>query len=153
MARTYSVFADNIAAAYSATVPIAAINGAATIRTRIFDLMLGSPAVADNAASWQIKRTSSAAAAGTAVTPSPLDVGDPASLAGAAYVAPSVTAVTLGVAVLSWAQNQRATFRWVAAPGKELVSAASATTNGGWALMKTVETAAFNVSFTIQYEE
>lgn len=151
MARSYSVFADNIAAQNSATVPQAQIVSAATVRPKLYDLMLGSPSTpADQAASWVIKRSSTASTGGTAVTPSPIDPADPASLA-AAMVAPSMTAPTLGVVLLQWAQNLRATFRWVAAPGKELV--APATAANGLTLLNPVLTAAFNVSFTLEFEE
>lgn len=153
MARSYAVTADNIAAQNSATVPQAQIVGAATIRPKIFDFMLGSPSTpADQAASWALRRSTTASAGGTAVTPTPIDPGDPASLASA-MVAPSMSAPTLtaGLFLLQWAQNLRATYRWVAAPGKELVIPATA--NNGICLMNTVLTGAFNVSFTIQFEE
>jgi hypothetical protein len=113
--------------------------------------MLGSPSSpSDQAASWVIKRSSTASTGGTAVTPSPIDPGDPASLC-TAMVAPSMSAPTLGVILLQWAQNLRATYRWVAAPGKELV--APATASNGLTLLNPVMTGAFNVSFTIGYEE
>lgn len=151
MARSYSVFADNIAAQNSATVPQAQIVSTAAIRPKIYDLMLGSPSTpADQAASWVIKRSTTASTGGTAVTPSPIDPGDPASTS-TAMVAPSMSAPTLGVVLLQWAQNLRATYRWVAAPGKELV--APATANNGLTLLNSVLTAAFNVSFTIEFEE
>jgi len=151
MARSYSVFADNIAAQNSATVPQAQIVSAATVRPRLYDLMLGSPSTpADQAASWVIKRSSTASTGGTAVTPSPIDPADPPSLS-AAMVAPSMSAPTLGVVLLQWAQNLRATFRWVAAPGKELV--APATAANGLTLLNPVLTGAFNVSFSLEFEE
>lgn len=153
MARSYSVFADNIAAQSSATVPQAQIVATAAVRVKLYDLMLGSPSTpADQAASWVVKRSSTASTGGTAVTPSPIDIGDPAS-AATAMVAPSMSAPTLAVVVLQWAQNLRATFRWVAAPGKEITTAASTTTNGGLTLLNPVLTGAFNVSFTLEFEE
>lgn len=151
MARSYSVFADGIAAQSSATVPQAQIVATTAVRPKIYDLTLGSASTpADQAAAWVIKRSTTASTGGTAVTPSPIDPGDPASTS-TAMVAPSMSAPTLGVALLAWAQNQRATFRWVAAPGKELVGPATA--NNGLTLMNTTLTSAFNVSFTIEFEE
>jgi len=151
MARSYSVFADNIAAQNSATVPQAQIVSTAAVRPCIYDLMLGSPSTpADQAASWVIKRSTTASTGGTAITPSPIDPGDPVSTS-TAMVAPSMSAPTLGVVLLQWAQNLRATYRWVAAPGKELK--APATANNGLTLLNGVLTAAFNVSFTIEFEE
>jgi len=153
MARSYSVYADNIAAQNSATVPQAQIVSAATVRPKLYDLMLGSPSTpADQAASWAIRRSTTASTGGTAVTPVAIDPADPASLA-AAMVAPSMSAPTLtaGLFLLVWSQNLRATFRWVAAPGKEIV--APATAANGLTMMNTVLTAAFNVSFTLEFEE
>jgi hypothetical protein len=151
MARSYSVFAGGIAAQNSATVPQAQLVGAATIRPKIYDLLIGSSSTpADQAAQFVLKRSSTASTGGTAVTPSPIDPGDPAALA-AAMVAPSMTAPTLGVALLQFAMNQRATFRWVAAPTKELVIPATAA--NGITLLNPVLTGAFNLDFSIEYEE
>ena len=151
MARSYSVFGDNLAAQNSATVPQAQIVATAAVRPKIYDLMLGSPSTpADQAASWVIKRTTTASTGGTAVTPSPIDPGDPASTA-TAMVSPSMSAPTLGVILLAWAQNLRATFRWVAAPSKELT--APATANNGLTLLNTVLSGAFNITFTVEFEE
>ena len=153
MSRSYSVFADNIAAQNSATVPQAQIVATAAVRVKLYDLMLGSPSTpADQAASWIVKRSSTASTGGTAVTPSPIDIGDPASSA-TAMVAPSMSAPTLSVIVLAWAQNLRATFRWVAAPGKEITTSASTTTTGGLTLLNTVLTGAFNITTTFEFEE
>ena len=153
MARSYAVCADNIACQNSATVPQAQIVATAAVRPKLYDLMLGSPSTpADQAASWCIRRSTTASTSGTAVTPTPIDPGDPASIS-TAMIAPSMSAPTLtaGAFLLQWAQNLRATFRWVAAPGKELVAPASA--NNGLTLMNTVMTGAFNVSFTLEFEE
>lgn len=151
MARSYSVFWDNIAAQNSATVPQAQIVSTAAIRPKLYEWTWGSPSTpADQAASWVFKRSTTASTGGTAVTPSPLDPGDPAATA-TAMVAPSMSAPTLGVVLYSYAQNLRATFRWVCAPGKELV--APATANNGLTLMNTVLTGAFNISGTLEYEE
>lgn len=151
MARSYSVFADNVAAQNSATIPQAQIVSTTAVRPKIYDFMIGSPSTpADQAASWVFKRSSTASTSGTAVTPSPIDPGDPASLTSA-MVAPSMSASTLGVVLLQFALNLRATFRWVAAPSKELV--APATAANGITLLNPVLTGAFNVSFTLEFEE
>jgi hypothetical protein len=151
VARSYSVFWDNIAAQNSTTVPQAQIVGSTAIRPKIYEWALGSPSTpADQAASWQFKHSSTASTGGTAVTPSPIDPGDPASTA-TAMVAPSMSAPTLGVVLQEIALNQRASFRWVAAPGKELIGPATA--NNGITLLNTVLTGAFNITGTIFFEE
>lgn len=153
MARSYSVFADNITLVSSATVPTAQIVATAAVRVKLYELMIGSPSTpADQAATIAITRTSSASTGGTAVTPSPVDIGDPASLA-TAMVAPSMSAPTLVVKVLVFALNQRATFRWVAAPGKEITTAASVTTNGSLIMISPTQTGALNSSFCLLFEE
>lgn len=151
MARSYSVTWDNIAAQSSTTVPQAQIVSTSAVRPRLYDLVIGSPSTpADQAGSFLIRRNSTASTGGTSVTPSPIDPGDPASTSSA-MVAPSMSAPTLGVTLFSFAMNQRATFRWVAAPGKELV--APATANNGLTLMNSVLTGAFNLSGVLQFEE
>jgi hypothetical protein len=151
MAKSYTVWGANLAAQNSATVPQAQIVATSAVRPRIYDLVMGSPSTpGDQAASFAVRRSSTASTGGTAITPSPIDPGDPASTT-TAMVAPSMSAPTLGVQLLQWSQNQRATFRWVAAPGKELV--APATANNGLTLMNPVLTGAFNVDFTIEFEE
>jgi hypothetical protein len=153
MARSYSVTGDNLAAQNSATVPQAQLVATAAVRPKLYDLMLGSPSTpADQAASWCIRRSTTASTGGTAVTPVSIDPGDPASIT-TAMVSPSMSAPTLtaGLFLLQWAQNLRATFRWVAAPGKEIIAPASA--NNGLTMLNTVLTSAFNISFTLEFEE
>lgn len=153
MARSYSVTFDAIAAQGSATVPQAQLVSAATVRPKIYDLVIGSSSTpADQAGSWTIRRSTTASTGGTAITPSAIDPADPASLSSS-MIAPSMSAPTLtaGLILLAWALNQRATFRWVAAPGKELV--APATASNGLTMMNSVLTGAYNVTGCIEFEE
>ena len=155
MSRSYAVTAENIAAqgGVSATTAQSQIISAATVRPKLYDLMMGSPETpADQAASWAIQRCTVANTGGSAITPSPIEPVDPASLC-TAMNAPSMTGHTLtaGLYLLRWAQNLRATFRWVAAPGKEIV--APATAANGLVLINPVLTGAFDVTFCLQFEE
>jgi hypothetical protein len=100
-------------------------------RLRVYDIMFGSEATpADAAILWTIRRCS-AAGTSTAVTPQNLD---PASAtteydAGENHtVEPTYTANAI---LLNVPLNQRATFRWVAAPGGELVMPATANNGFG----------------------
>jgi len=116
----------------SASAPVITLTPTAAVRPTVYDILVGSHATpADNAAEFTLYRftTAPTGAAGTAITPAPLDSGDPASLTTAGQGSYATTQPTLGAAVLQWAQNQRATFRWVAAPTSEIVSAAG-TANG-----------------------
>lgn len=112
----------------SATVSLGSIEAPASGQRRIalYDIIMGSDATpADNAFLFELQR-STTAATGTAVTPLPLDPAD----AAAAALAKSNNTVdgtkTAGQIPLSVPLNQRATFRWVAAPGSEIIIPATA---------------------------
>lgn len=110
----------------STTVGVGSLEapGSGMRRIKVYDLILGSEATpADNVFLFRAKR-SSTASTGTAVTPSPLDAADAAAVS---LPKENLTAEgTAGVVLLSCPLNQRATMRWVAAPGSELVIAATA---------------------------
>lgn len=92
-----------------------------TTRGRLYDFILttgGTPA--DNAIQWLAQRFS-ASGTGTSVTPAPLDSDAPAALLSGEEnhtIEPTYTAAT---ELFDQIINQRAAFRWVAAPGGELV--------------------------------
>lgn len=94
-------------------------------RGKVYDWMFGSEAApADNPFLWALQRGTTGLGTSTAVTPQPLDPADAASLLDAGdnfTVNP-----TLGAIIMQVPLNQRATFRWVAAPGSEIVLAATA---------------------------
>jgi hypothetical protein len=108
-----------------------------TRRAAIFDIMVGSVATpADQAAAFAVHRTTAVGTEGAGFTPNNLDPAGPAGACdsgiGAFSAEPTETA---NKQLLRWSLNQRATFRWVAAPGSELVLLA--TQNAG-ADLKTV---------------
>jgi hypothetical protein len=149
MARRYSVAVQDTNTAATTQV---GITSAATVRPRIYDIIVGSDATpADNAAEYNLQRYT-AAGTSTSFTPVALDPADPASLSSAGFnhsVEPTYTANAI---LLEWAQNQRATFRWVAAPGGEIVLPATAA-NGAGIQTITVAGSAVNTNFTIHFEE
>jgi len=115
----------------AATKTIVAITGGTTVRPAVYDLVLSNFATpADNSAQWQVRR-STAAGTSTAVTPSPLDSGDPASTTVAGQTHTVEPTYTASVFLLDVAVNQRATFRWVAAPNSEFVVPATASNGIG----------------------
>jgi hypothetical protein len=122
----------------STTVPIMTLTAAATRRLRLYDMVHGSDATpADNAGSYTMRRHTTTPAGGTAITPAPLDPADPAAI-GTAMMGPSIGAPTLTANTLvnQYGVNQRATFRWVATPGNEIVIPATA--QNGISLLPTV---------------
>lgn len=112
----------------SATLAVGSLTANATRprRQRWYELELGSEAAAaDNPFLWQVQRCTTAGTA-TAVTPIPIDPADAATEAVGGVNHTVNPTLTANLYLLSIALNQRATFRWVAAPGKELVTPATA---------------------------
>src|SRR3990167_4484342 len=103
------------------------LQSAATVRPRVYDIIFsqgGTPA--DNVVRWEVTRATTSAT-GTAAVENALDPAW-ASLNLAVCeeeitVGPTVTADTQ---MLDFDLNQRATFRWVAAPGSEIILPATA---------------------------
>lgn len=94
-------------------------------RIKIYDLTfgtLGTPA--DQTYEWDISRQT-AAGTSTAVTPLALDPADAAAFTvGSANFSAEGT-ITATSSVFYLGTNQRASYRWVAAPGSELVGPAT----------------------------
>lgn len=148
MARRYSVDGQDT---NTASTTILGLTSAATIRPRIYDLILSSDATpADNAAEYVVQRYT-AAGTSTSVTPQALDPADPAALAAAGEAHTVEPTYTSNALLLQFAVNQRATFRWVAAPGGELVLPATAANGAGVAVINV--SSATNVNACLHYEE
>lgn len=136
----------------STTAPMFNIVGATTIRPRIYDINSGSDATpADAGVKFGFSRTTVNFGTPAAFTPVALDPADPASLA--LFSAPGGTAPTITATsnILTWTQNQRATFRWIAAPGGELVIPATAA--AGICLLSIVASATANYAWGVHWEE
>ena len=106
------------------------LTSTAAIRPYVYDFTFGTVGTpSDSVITLTATRFSaSAATVGTAGTPSPLDSGDAASTL--TYVFAATAEEAAGVVLFQVGLNVRATYRWVAAPGGELIMAASTTTNG-----------------------
>lgn len=99
----------------------------ATIRARIYDLIIGSDASpADVATEFNLIRGTVSGTPTTTVTPRALDPGDPASLMSLEVGTFTGQTKTANSSLMNIALNQRATFRWVAVPDGELVIPAAA---------------------------
>lgn len=112
----------------STTLAVGSLTAAAASprRAKVYDLFFGCESTAaDNAFLWQVQRCTTAGTAGTNPTPNSLDPGD--SLATTIVCGQAHSADPTGATVLmSIPLNQRATFRWVAAPGSEIMIPATA---------------------------
>src|SRR5262245_30942586 len=126
---------------------------ATTIRPRIYDIMISSVATpADNAGEYVLRRTTTVGSGGSAYTPVAIDPGDPASLAAFRVADTVEPAYTSNADV--WGPvgiNQRATFRWVAAPMGEVILPAAA--NGAGLLVTGIGGSAVAVRATMYWEE
>lgn len=89
-------------------------------RGRVYDVMVGTNGTAaDNVIEYDISRVTTSSTA-TIITPQPLDFAD----AAAASIVTSNSSTMGTIAIQNvWyiGVNQRASYRWVAAPGSELV--------------------------------
>ena len=148
MARRYSIDGRDT---NTDDTTILALTSAATIRPKVYDIVCGAYGTpADYAAEYLIQRYT-AAGTSTGVTPQALDPGDPASLASAGEAHSGEPTYTANAILLAFAKNARATFRWVAAPGGELVLPATAA-NGVGVRVESVSSA-YTEQFTIHYAE
>ena len=94
-------------------------------RIKVYDVTfgtLGTPA--DQTYEFDISRQT-AAATGTTVTPNPLDPADAAAFTVGTANATVEGTITAASSVFYLGINQRASYRWVAAPGSELVGPAT----------------------------
>lgn len=102
-------------------------------RIKWYDLIVGTTNTpADAAVRWTVTRVSAAGAGtATAVTPAIVDPADAAALTDCHENFTAEPTTYDAVPLLAIALNQRASFRWVAAPGGELVTAATASIGAG----------------------
>jgi hypothetical protein len=113
--RAYSV--NGPAATGTANKTAVTVIGSTTARPSVFDVLLGSSTTAaDNAIVAAVSRFTAAGTAGSSFTPLPLDPSDVASVATAGITHSAEPTYTANQNLLRIVFNQRATFRWVAAP-------------------------------------
>lgn len=149
MGRKYSIGHQTAA---GTTLTIMQLNAAATTtRAYIYDLLVGSDATpADIATEFNMIR-GTVSGTGTAITPVALDPAMPAAIfagEGGTFSGQTKTANTI---LLMLALNQRATFRWVAAPGGELVVPA---TSDNWVGLESIASGGTpNINAGFHYEE
>ena len=126
------------------------IIGAATRRIRLYDFTLSVPtAPDDNVLEWILQR-STVVGTGTPVVPQALDPADPTAVATADEdhsVEPTYTADEI---LWKGAMNQRATYRWVAAPDGELIVPATAANGIGFQVLSPAFTGDATVTAHIQ---
>lgn len=121
----------------------------AAIRAMVNEIVVGSSTTpADVVMTINVTKLS-ALGTSTPVTPTPLDSGDVACVcvAGQTHSAEPTAAFTM----MTIAMNQRATFRWVAQDGREIIPAAGAAT--GVATTMTLAGSAAVLNATMMFRE
>jgi hypothetical protein len=125
--------------------------GSAAVRPAWYDFVIGSDASpADVATEFNVTRTTDAGTGGSALAEPPLD---PLSVAatGAGTGGTFAAEPSAGPILMNVALNQRATFRWVAAPGSELITVATAA--NGIMLSSVASGGTPNINATIMWYE
>lgn len=119
----------------------------ASKRVKLYDFVVGQGGTpADNAMFWLVQRSTTAGTL-TGVTPAPLDSADGASVATAGENATIEPTYTASEELLEIPLNQRASYRWVAAPGGELVVPNTANNGIGFQVNSAAYTGTADVSF------
>lgn len=114
---------QNLSTTYKSIV--IAVSSATVRRIKIYDLLIGTNGTpADNELEWDVSRQTAAGTA-TSITPNALDPADAAALTACSANATVEGTVTANSSAFYVATNQRASYRWVAAPGSELVGPAT----------------------------
>lgn len=152
MSRKYSVV-GNATCTQSATLPVITLISTANIRPKIYDVQLGSGASpVDQQGRFVLQRCTTAGTAGSSLTPSPLDPGDPVALATSGLAIFSVgPTLTSNVYLLQLAGAMRSSLRWVPKDGHEIVLPATA--SNGVALMPVQISSAWDLAVMIHYAE
>lgn len=139
----------------ASTTQIYVVNQATTPVNLIFsEIDIGSDASPVDAASEYVVRyvtDENATPGGTSLTPRPLRREDRAALATAIEGPTGEPTYTGTVNLLMFGINQRTTWRWVAVPGREFVSADAE--DEGFSLFTVGTTSAHNINVTMVYEE
>lgn len=153
MAEKFSTMAQNVASGTDKT-QINLFNPAVgpTSRGRVSDVLVSSHATpADQSAQFVLARTTAVGTEGLGYVPNNLDPAGPAGAYDSGVAHSAEPTYTANKELLNFSVNQRATFRWVANPGFEILLAA--TQNNGAGLKTRASTSTQNHDSTILFEE
>lgn len=123
-----------------------------TCRGRISEIIVGCSATpADQATLFRVGRTTAVGTEGSGFTPLNVDPAGPAGEMDAGIAHSAEPTYTANKELLTIPVNQRATFRWVCAPGAELLMAA--TQNNGAGLYSSAATGTASHTSSVYFEE
>lgn len=128
-------------------------NNGAGARVALYDLLFGSDGTpADTGFEWIVQRTSAHGTRGGAVVPARLDLADVVCAADAGQGTYTIDPTyTSAAEILDFALNLRATFRWVCAPGGEVII--PSTDNAGIGFICNHASATDNQKVSAHFEE
>ncbi len=130
MARYSASGSQNLPASSTPITALTIASQSTVHRNIIYDIVIANVgAPADLVTLHTIQRITAVGTAGSAVTPSLLDIADRASQSAVGENHSSEPTYTSATELLEIPLNHRATFRWVAAPGGEIIT--PATNNAG----------------------
>jgi hypothetical protein len=156
LAHTQSTLTTTYKTSGELAAASAAASGVEIRRGKVFEFDFGQtgvPNATDCPVQWDVSRIT-AIGTRTALVPSPLDGADAVTNAQAGVndtVEPTVAAAGSGLSLFNLGINQRAAYRWIAAPGKELVWPATA--SNGFAIRALSPNYASSVAGSIIFEE
>ncbi len=147
----YTIIGDQLTAATASVLSLTDTAASPTRRAKLFEIVIGSAATpSDDATQFNVGRFT-LPGTNSAVTPVALDPADGvATYEGGSNhtVEPTYTAAE---ELLALSVHQRATVRWVAAPGFELIC--PATQNNGIGLESVATTTGYLMEATFIFEE
>jgi hypothetical protein len=123
-------------------------------RFKIYDILVGTLGTpADQTYEWEVLKVTADAGTNTSVTPNPLDPADAACVTlGRVNYTVEGTIGAASTAMWYVGTNQRASYRWVAAPGSEIV--APATASNDYALLaRSVSGGTVTCTATVLFQE
>jgi len=130
---------------------VLSVISATTCRPKVYDILLSSSSTPNDYSTQLFVQRFSADGTATAVTPQPLDFNDRAAVATSKHTYTIEPTLTANEILLQLAHNQRATVRWVAAPGSELTIPALA--GDGLALLCNAVSTQFTEDATLFFTE
>lgn len=153
MAERFSTHADGVASGTDKTIlNLFSSPATPTHRLSIYDILVGSVATpADQAAKFYLGRTTAVGTEGSGFVPINLDPAGPAGEADSGIgVFGAEPTYTASKELLVFSLNQRATFRFVAAPGSELMTAATQNNGAGLKSKSSTSTQAYEACVLFQ---
>ena len=142
---------QNMTTAYAGSLIGLTSSSATPRRGKVYDILIGTNGTpADNYIEWDMSRVTTNSTA-TVLAAQPLDQADSAALTNVTVNSSTHGTITSGSNVFYVGVNQRASYRWVAAPGGELVW--PATSSNGFQLRARSGGYTGTATATVHFEE